>query len=198
MCVPDIILLELRDEPMNGVEVLAQLRKEPSLRSRSRRRADGIGASCNERAIAMAAGFTELPPSHVSPGPRQRHHADRHRRGTRLPQRHSVLRAEPHLEIGRGEPMQAHPRRRFHAIVALTTGSVSSPPHGGRAAPRARVAANVEPAPVAPRDCPAGGHRPRACPHARARCRRAPSAGGAAAAPPGRRSVSPNRSTWCA
>ena len=59
MCVPDIILLELRMNRMNGVEVLLQLQKEPSL---AHVPVVALTASVlsSERAIAMAAGFTEL------------------------------------------------------------------------------------------------------------------------------------------
>jgi CheY-like chemotaxis protein len=109
MCVPDIILLELRMNRMNGVEVLAQLRKEPSL---GHVPVVALTASVlsYERAIAMAAGFTELLPKPCFP-------EDLANAIMRIvtaaeqgpPQRHSVLRPEPHLESGRGEPMQAHP-----------------------------------------------------------------------------------------
>ena len=58
-CVPDIILLELRMNRMNGIEVLVRLRQEPSL---ARVPVVALTASVLsfERAAAMAAGFTEL------------------------------------------------------------------------------------------------------------------------------------------
>ena len=65
-CVPDIILLELRMNRMNGVEVLAQIRKEPSL---GHVPVVALTASVLsfERAAAMAAGFTELLPKPCFP-----------------------------------------------------------------------------------------------------------------------------------
>jgi len=65
-CVPDIILLELRMNRMNGVEVLTQIRKEPSL---GHVPVVALTASVLsfERAAAMAAGFTELLPKPCFP-----------------------------------------------------------------------------------------------------------------------------------
>ncbi|HXD20333.1 MAG TPA: response regulator [Vicinamibacterales bacterium] len=66
MCIPDIILLELRMNRMNGVEVLTQLQQEPSL---AHVPVVALTASVlsYERAIAMAAGFTELLPKPCFP-----------------------------------------------------------------------------------------------------------------------------------
>jgi two-component system cell cycle response regulator DivK len=64
--VPDIILLELRMNGMNGAQVLAELRKDPTL---ARVPVVALTASvltC-ERAAAMAAGFTELVPKPCFP-----------------------------------------------------------------------------------------------------------------------------------
>jgi CheY-like chemotaxis protein len=115
-CVPDIILLELRMNRMNGVEVLAQLRKEPSL---GHVPVVALTASVLsfERAAAMAAGFTELLPKPCFP-------EDLANAIMRIvtaaeqgsPRRHGVLRAEQHLESGRGDPMP--PR-----VVAVSTQS---------------------------------------------------------------------------
>jgi CheY-like chemotaxis protein len=65
-CIPDIILLELRMNRMNGVEVLTQMRKEPSL---GHVPVVALTASVLsfERAAAMAAGFTELLPKPCFP-----------------------------------------------------------------------------------------------------------------------------------
>ena len=65
-CIPDIILLELRMNRMNGVEVLGQIRKEPSL---GHIPVVALTASVLsfERAAAMAAGFTELLPKPCFP-----------------------------------------------------------------------------------------------------------------------------------
>ncbi len=58
-CAPNIILLELRMNGMNGAEVLARLKDEPSLELVP---VVALTASVLtfERADAMAAGFTEL------------------------------------------------------------------------------------------------------------------------------------------
>lgn len=58
-CRPDIIFLELRMTGMNGVEVLARLREEPSL---ERVPVVALTASVMsfEREAAMAAGFNEV------------------------------------------------------------------------------------------------------------------------------------------
>jgi CheY-like chemotaxis protein len=58
-CAPDIILLELRMNGMNGAEVLARLKEEPSLALVP---IVALTASVLsfERAAAMEAGFTEL------------------------------------------------------------------------------------------------------------------------------------------
>jgi len=76
-CIPDIILLELRMNRMNGVEVLTQMRKEPSL---GHVPVVALTASVLsfERAAAMAQAL-------FSRGPRQRHHADCRRRRKALP-----------------------------------------------------------------------------------------------------------------
>lgn len=65
-CRPGIILLELRMNGMNGVEVLAELRKEPSLVTVP---IVALTASVMsfETAAAMAAGFTELLPKPCFP-----------------------------------------------------------------------------------------------------------------------------------
>jgi CheY-like chemotaxis protein len=65
-CRPGIILLELRMNGMNGVEVLAELRKEPSLTTVP---IVALTASVLsfETAAAMAAGFTELLPKPCFP-----------------------------------------------------------------------------------------------------------------------------------
>jgi two-component system, cell cycle response regulator DivK len=66
MSVPDIILLELRMLGMNGVQVLAELRKDPAL---AHVPVVALTASVmtRERAVAMAAGFTELLPKPCFP-----------------------------------------------------------------------------------------------------------------------------------
>lgn len=66
MSTPDIILLELRMNGMNGAQVLAELRKDPAL---ARVPVVALTASvltC-EREAAMAAGFTELVPKPCFP-----------------------------------------------------------------------------------------------------------------------------------
>jgi len=114
MCVPDIILLELRMNRMNGVEVIAQLQREPSLRHVP---VVALTASVlsYERAIAMAAGFTELLPKPCFPEDLAtailRIIAAAERRVTEdvedadhpgSPHRHSPLRA--------GQRVESHPR----------------------------------------------------------------------------------------
>jgi two-component system, cell cycle response regulator DivK len=66
MSVPDIILLELRMTGMNGVQVLAELRKDQAL---AHVPVVALTASVmtRERAAAMAAGFTELLPKPCFP-----------------------------------------------------------------------------------------------------------------------------------
>src|SRR5258706_7393817 len=65
-CVPDIILLELRMNHLNGFEVLARLKREPAL---ARVPVIALTASVLsfERAEAMAAGFIELLPKPCFP-----------------------------------------------------------------------------------------------------------------------------------
>lgn len=58
-CGPDIILLELRMNGMNGAEVLARLRQEPAL-ALTPIVALTASVLSFERAAAMAAGFTEV------------------------------------------------------------------------------------------------------------------------------------------
>jgi CheY-like chemotaxis protein len=65
-CTPNIILLELRMNGMNGTEVLARLKQEPSLVGVPM---VALTASVMtfERSAAMAAGFTELLPKPCFP-----------------------------------------------------------------------------------------------------------------------------------
>jgi two-component system cell cycle response regulator DivK len=64
--VPDIILLELRMTGMNGAQVLAELRKDPTLAHVPVVALTASVLTC-ERAAAMAAGFTELVPKPCFP-----------------------------------------------------------------------------------------------------------------------------------
>jgi len=130
MCVPDIILLELRMNRMNGVEVLTQLQKEPSL---AHVPVVALTASVlsYERAIAMAAGFTELLPkpcfpedlataivriiaASERPARSEAGHRDSPRPDSSHP--HSRLRAAPRVES------RQRPETQLHS-VALTTQS---------------------------------------------------------------------------
>jgi len=65
-CGPDIILLELRMNGMNGAEALARLRQEPAL-ALTPIVALTASVLSFERAAAMAAGFTELLPKPCFP-----------------------------------------------------------------------------------------------------------------------------------
>jgi CheY-like chemotaxis protein len=117
MCVPDIILLELRMNRMNGVEVLAQLRKEPSL---GHVPVVALTASVlsYERAIAMAAGFTELLPKPCFP-------EDLANAIMRI-----VGAAEhEHPQAESGQPGSPHPHNRLRAGQGLE----SRPPTSTRA-----------------------------------------------------------------
>ena len=123
-CVPDIILLELRMNRMNGVEVLAQLRKEPSL---GHVPVVALTASVLsfERAAAMAAGFTELLPKPCFP-------EDLANAIMRI-----IAAAEgspqPHRRLRLGQAAESPPPldaaacdRDLDRIAALTTRSISS------------------------------------------------------------------------
>jgi len=119
MCIPDIILLELRMNRMNGVEVLAQLQKEPTL---AHVPVVALTASVlsYERAIAMAAGFTELLPKPCFPEDLAKAivriitAAERHARTEG--DAHSRLRAGQRVESRRPAAAPSHP-------VALTSQS---------------------------------------------------------------------------
>jgi CheY-like chemotaxis protein len=119
MCIPDIILLELRMNRMNGIEVLAQLQKEPTL---AHVPVVALTASVlsYERAIAMAAGFTELLPKPCFPEDlanaivRIITAAERHARTEG--DAHSPLRAGQRAESRRRVAAPSHP-------VALTSQS---------------------------------------------------------------------------
>jgi len=109
-CVPDIVLLELRMNGMNGAEVLARLRQEPSLALVP---IVALTASVLsfERAAAMAAGFTELVPKPCFPEDLA-NAITRIISASRIPVSHNALRADQAVVRRR------RPAARSHADAA--------------------------------------------------------------------------------
>jgi len=109
-CAPDIILLELRMNGMNGAEALARLRQEPSLALVP---IVALTASVLsfERAAAMAAGFTELLPKPCFP-------EDLARAITRIISASRILVPHNALRADQGVVRRRRAAAREHAVAA--------------------------------------------------------------------------------